>query len=345
MATLDDRIFIKDDPTGERWHKLVEKKREQLDRKYQIVCFGRFAGNFHSLTVREAFADKNFKDTLFKTVNHQLNFLHSNIKKVDSIKGGVECFLDGMMDAPKIILEPSFRPPEKFADVFIEEGKINLPFPKIVMINGTVRIGDQTAIPHNHINQFNFSVIEQDGDGIVIHLVLSDGLPPAVPVVASVGLYVIKDPDRLDMLFIRPLVPASQVGWMFMDEVEMLTWQALKLIYMMTFHEGEVYMSAPTPREIQVNQKKMRKGKTPLVEFKLISILGKKRELPSVPHGSHAPPRQHWRRGHWRSYRSGRRSWVAPMLVGDEENGKVVKDYAIGNYPEDANIHSSKLSV
>ena len=79
MATLDDRIFITDDPTGERWERLVEKKRELLDRKFNIVCFGRFAGNFHTLTVREAFLNKNFKDTLFKTVNHQLNFLHSNI--------------------------------------------------------------------------------------------------------------------------------------------------------------------------------------------------------------------------------------------------------------------------
>ena len=106
-------------------------------------------------------------------------------------------------------------------------------------------------------------------------------------------------------------------------------------IYMMTYHTGEVYMSVPTPRDNAVNEKKIRKGKKPLIEFRLISITAQKRDLPSIPQGTHASPRQHWRRGHWRTYKSGKRAWVEPMLVGDEKNGKVVKDYVIGHYDED----------
>lgn len=333
MATLNKRIYLTDHTTGEDWEELINKERNKLDRKFQIVCFGRFLKNFHSLSVRDAFIKKDFKDAMLKAIGHQLNFLKQNAKKIHSIDGAVECFIDGMISSPKIILEHSFDPPENFGDVFIEEGKIKLPFPKIVMINGSVRLGDENRIPHFHINQLLFSVVEQDRDGIVIHLVLSDGPPPAIPVIASVGLYVVQDP-RTKQIVINPLIPATQVGWMSLDEVEMLTWQALKTAYMMTFHDGEVCLSTPTPREIQVNQKKISKGKMPLVEFRLISVTGKKPSEPSTPHGTHAPPRQHWRRGHWRTYKSGKRTWVEPMLVGDEVNGKIIKDYAVGNYKE-----------
>jgi hypothetical protein len=32
--------------------------------------------------------------------------------------------------------------------------------------------------------------------------------------------------------------------------------------------------------------------------------------------------------------KSGKKVWIDPMLVGDEENGKIIKDYAVGNYKE-----------
>jgi len=40
MATLKNKIHLTGDPTGEKWESLVEKKREQLDRKFNIFCFG-----------------------------------------------------------------------------------------------------------------------------------------------------------------------------------------------------------------------------------------------------------------------------------------------------------------
>lgn len=47
------------------------------------------------------------------------------------------------------------------------------------------------------------------------------------------------------------------------------------------------------------------------------------------PHqgGTHAPPKQHMRRGHWRTSKNGVRSWVGPMLVGDPARGFVEKEY------------------
>jgi len=350
MATHKDKINIipTRDFSEETWQKAIDRQREKLNVNYQIVSFGRFAAGYHALTVRDAFMNKQFRDKAFRVIGDQINTIKTikSKSKIEGVDGGVEAWLDGMTNFPKIILEPSFNPPDNYGDLFIEEGKILLPFPKIVMITGSVRTGDEKVIPHGHINEFTFCVVEQDASdlsGILIHFVVQDGSTQKIAV-ATLGVYVSENPES-HVLEIRPLIPQSQIGWLDVNEMQMVIHRAMSAIYMMTFHDGEVYASIPTPRQIQVNQKKIRKGKTPLIEFKLITITGKKRELPSVPHGSHASPKQHWRRGHWRSYRSGKRSWVAPMLVGDEENGKVVKDYAIGNYPEDANIHSSKLSV
>jgi hypothetical protein len=329
--------------TTEGMSEILEKTRASSNREYKIISHGRFSAGWSAPTVREAFMNKAFKDKSFKILGMQMATLKENESKVEGLKGALGSFIEGMSNFPKIILEPTFEPPPNFANVFLDEGKINLPFPMIVMINGSVREGDLNRIPHGHYNEYRYTVLEQVQDAVMIHLLVGDD-PNNLPAVATVGMGVVKD-NKTQVLEIKPLLPQAQMGWLNMEEIEMITWQAMTTIYMMTFHDGDVCMSVPTPREIQVNQKKIRKGKTPLVEFKLISILGKKRELPSVPHGSHASPRQHWRRGHWRSYRSGKRSWVAPMLVGDEENGKVVKDYAIGIYPEDANMHSSKLSV
>jgi hypothetical protein len=45
--------------------------------------------------------------------------------------------------------------------------------------------------------------------------------------------------------------------------------------------------------------------------------------------GSHASPRWHIRRGHWRQLADGRRVFVRECQVGDVSRGGVVKDYRI----------------
>ena len=48
--------------------------------------------------------------------------------------------------------------------------------------------------------------------------------------------------------------------------------------------------------------------------------------------GSHASPRWHLRRGHWRQFADGRRVFVRQCVVGDPERGGVVKDYIVGGH-------------
>ena len=48
--------------------------------------------------------------------------------------------------------------------------------------------------------------------------------------------------------------------------------------------------------------------------------------------GSHASPRWHLRRGHWRHLANGHRVFVRQCEVGDAERGGVVKDYTVGGH-------------
>ena len=52
---------------------------------------------------------------------------------------------------------------------------------------------------------------------------------------------------------------------------------------------------------------------------------------PKPQGGSHASPRWHIRRGHWRQLADGRRVFVRACEVGDAERGRVLKDYLVGD--------------
>jgi hypothetical protein len=64
--------------------------------------------------------------------------------------------------------------------------------------------------------------------------------------------------------------------------------------------------------------------------WKLVDIdLGKIRLRTLQGGGTHASPRWHIRRGHWRTLADGRRVFVQPCEVGDRARGGIVKDYAV----------------
>lgn len=76
---------------------------------------------------------------------------------------------------------------------------------------------------------------------------------------------------------------------------------------------------------------KMRRalGKVPLFSYKVLTI-GKKKPKTRQLGGTHASPRSHLRRGHYRTApKSGRRYWVEPCMVKGETPGFVHKDYRV----------------
>lgn len=72
------------------------------------------------------------------------------------------------------------------------------------------------------------------------------------------------------------------------------------------------------------------KGKLPLWEWKTVVI--EPSEVGPAPYkgGTHASPREHDRRGHFRTYKkTGRQVWIHNMVVGNKALGRVDHDYVI----------------
>lgn len=85
----------------------------------------------------------------------------------------------------------------------------------------------------------------------------------------------------------------------------------------------------PTARKSLINSKRAAKGLGPILfDWHTVSI---EPVAAKSPHqgGTHASPRLHDRRGHWRKHPSGRRVWVKPCKVGDASKGVVFKDYEV----------------
>lgn len=76
-----------------------------------------------------------------------------------------------------------------------------------------------------------------------------------------------------------------------------------------------------------INQKRLKKGKPLSYEWRTVIVEPK--VVVSVSHGgTHASPRLHDRRGHWRTMKkSGKRVWVKECKVGDPSKGVVFHDY------------------
>ena len=80
--------------------------------------------------------------------------------------------------------------------------------------------------------------------------------------------------------------------------------------------------------DAETARKRRLRGKKPLYTYKVITITGKRRVSEVSKGGTHASPVAHLRRGHWRTYKSGRKSWVNAAMVNGTD-GMVVKDYKV----------------
>jgi hypothetical protein len=84
----------------------------------------------------------------------------------------------------------------------------------------------------------------------------------------------------------------------------------------------------PTVKDTFTNRRKIAEGKLPTYDWNTVVIEPSK---PKQEHqgGTHASPRRHQARGHWRTYKSGKRGWVKECWRGDASKGAVFKDYEL----------------
>jgi hypothetical protein len=108
-------------------------------------------------------------------------------------------------------------------------------------------------------------------------------------------------------------------------DIEHLSLVIAKLLDRLKTDTTQVYQ--PYVRNTFINQKRIKKGKPPSFEWRTVTIEPK--VVVSMSHGgTHASPRLHDRRGHWRTMKkSGKRVWVRDCKVGDPSKGVVFHDY------------------
>ena len=85
----------------------------------------------------------------------------------------------------------------------------------------------------------------------------------------------------------------------------------------------------PLPKRSLINDKRKSKGKLPSI-FDWHTIIIEPSTPKSEPQGgTHASPRRHQARGHWRTYKSGKLGWVKECWKGNASIGVVFKDYKL----------------
>jgi hypothetical protein len=307
-------------------------------------------------------------ETVYKSVKEAFNTLEIKNKVLNSFSDFVtlaskdKCYSPNkdvpgkivrcITEYPKVIVENDYYDEEEFKKMYsdlMEMGELKLPFPMLTIISGEKTSHDL------HGNLVGLEEIEQDGevniiytcfltqadDGILAHVLF--GKPKDLS--GGKSYHVVTAHLGIDDVGITLKQDTEESVFGDSKIVDSISNVVIVALHRLTISGGDMYISAPTPEQIAVNKRRISKGKKPLIEFKLITIDGKKQDLPSIPHGTHASPRQHWRRGHWRTMKkSGKKVWVDAMLVGDEANGKIIKDYAVGQYNE-RNIHGTQMQT
>ena len=85
----------------------------------------------------------------------------------------------------------------------------------------------------------------------------------------------------------------------------------------------------PTPKANTLNRQRIARGKPALSYDWHTVVLDAKPRSHASHGGTNASPRAHDRRGHWRTYQSGKRVFVKHCRVGNASNGTVFKDYKV----------------
>jgi len=292
-------------------------------------------------SVKEGMQDPEIK-------NHVLRYLADmvemgNKNRIVSSKKNIEKHIAStILEYPKVIVEPHYKDDIlRMVEEFSEVEAIRLPFPKLNIIAGELIdmedsvIESMTTHTRSHaqdgsVNLFYHYMMSEQPHGIDVDVFMArkdvgiDELKGSLYIATAV---IVHDGTRLQFI-------TEDHGLQYVKAaLQTCLSSAVAAIYMMTMGKNDFYMSVPTSEEAATNRKRISKGKKPLIEFKVATIEGKKTMMSSTPHGTHASPRLHWRRGHWRTMsKSGKKTWIAPMEVGDEDNGRVIKTYAIGKY-------------
>jgi hypothetical protein len=137
-------------------------------------------------------------------------------------------------------------------------------------------------------------------------------------------------PDRFVKVPTFAIVTEGSVGAFGVDDEEEAQESDIKQV--MGIYAHFIAVTNPpgyraTSKASITNKRREAKGKPPLVYSWHTVIIEPPNGKRDTSGGAHATPRQHERRGHWRTCSNGKRVWVRNCLVGDPARGFVSKDY------------------
>lgn len=92
---------------------------------------------------------------------------------------------------------------------------------------------------------------------------------------------------------------------------------------------SSVHTYKPVVKKGFISQKRIAKGKPPLYDWTTVVLDPIKPIKSEYKGGTHASPRHHERRGHFRRTPSGKQVWVRNHKVGNPANGTVFHDYMV----------------
>lgn len=104
----------------------------------------------------------------------------------------------------------------------------------------------------------------------------------------------------------------------------------LRHLYVLTVKPAPEVVAVQPYGDTVRNDKRRRKGKTQMWEWKTIEITPLAKRTAESRGGTHASPKPHERIGHWRQYKSGKRVFVKALIVNKHkisDEGFVFHDY------------------
>lgn len=131
----------------------------------------------------------------------------------------------------------------------------------------------------------------------------------------------------------QDFVPLGEVDEKIITACELVTIDVINFLVWLAAPGTEVWVEA-AGADAAANRKRIKRNKRPLFERRTLVIDPTKAKARSVRQGgTHASPRLHLRRGHWRRYKSGKTVWIEACKVGKPELGVVAKTYQLETSP------------
>jgi hypothetical protein len=143
----------------------------------------------------------------------------------------------------------------------------------------------------------------------------------------SGGITILYNPaEQADRQFQAPNQPKTSLG-----VVDSLITEFSTLLIMFDQLANGEFLSEHREAPRILNQRRKRQRKQPLRAHHILKPAPRKTEAAGSMGGTHASPRLHLRRGHYRQYANGIKRWIKPSWVGDKARGVLTKTYDLSD--------------